>query len=224
MPLNLPIFLTLCRFVMIPVYIAVFASGYVKAAFAVVLLAGLTDILDGYLARRNGQVTEIGKMLDPLADKTMMLVVILSLLYKGYISWYAAAAVLLRDVGMIVGGAFFHFRGKKTVPANVFGKLTTVLYYLAFLFLFFEFPYAETCLWFVILFSFLTSIIYIVRARAINRTAALEGGRLDPERLAAGLETGLKKGLKADLETGLERGLDRGMDAGGMEKGMPQKP
>lgn len=173
MPLNLPIALTLCRFVLIPIYIAVFAYGHMKTAFAVVLLAGLTDILDGYLARKNGQVTEIGKMLDPLADKTMMLVVIMSLLYKDYISWYAAAAFLLRDVGMIVGGAFFHFRGKKTVPANALGKMTTVLYYLAFLFLFFNFPYAETYLWFVILLSFVTSIVYIFRFRAINRKQAM---------------------------------------------------
>ncbi|WP_274654247.1 CDP-alcohol phosphatidyltransferase family protein [Paenibacillus humicola] len=166
--MNLPNLLTMLRFVLIPVYIAVFASGHMIWAFVVVLAAGLTDILDGYLARRNGQVTAVGSMLDPLADKTMMIAVILSLLITGHIPWSAGAAIFLRDLGMIAGSAFFHFRGKKTVPANWMGKLTTVLYYTAILFIFFEAPFAKAYLWGVIGFSFLTAIIYIFLFVALN--------------------------------------------------------
>src|SRR5690606_21877305 len=128
-----------------------------------------TDILDGYLARRNGQVTAIGSMLDPLADKSMMIAVILSLLYKSWISWQAAAVIFIRDIGMIAGSAFFHFRGKKTVPANVMGKLTTVLYYIAILFLFLQYSFAEEYLWAVIALSFVTSWIYVAQFRMMNR-------------------------------------------------------
>jgi cardiolipin synthase len=168
-PLNLPNILTLFRFALIPVYILVFSYGYLEFSFGIVILAGLTDILDGYLARKNGQVTQIGVMLDPLADKTMMIVVILSLLYKGYISWQAALAIFLRDAGMIIGSAFFHLRGKKTVPANMMGKLTTVLYYIAIMFIFFRAPFAETYLWCVIVISFITSWIYVLKFRTINQ-------------------------------------------------------
>src|SRR4051794_13494686 len=94
-------------------------------AFGVILLAGLTDVVDGYLARKHRQVTQLGIMLDPLADKLMMLSVFLSLLISERISIWAGVAIVLRDVGMIVGSAFFHLRGKRTVPANALGKLTT---------------------------------------------------------------------------------------------------
>lgn len=177
--MNLPNLLTMLRFALIPVYIAVFASdtsGHMKWAFFIVVFAGLTDILDGYLARKYGQVTMVGSMLDPLADKTMMITVILSLLIAGHIPWSAGAAIFIRDAGMIAGSAFFHFRGKKTVPANWMGKLTTILYYLAIMFIFFEFPFARTYLWGVIAFSFVTSLIYIILFVALNKDEETDTG------------------------------------------------
>ncbi|MBD0384290.1 CDP-alcohol phosphatidyltransferase family protein [Paenibacillus sp. WST5] len=161
--------LTISRFLLIPVYLMFFFNGYIKIAFLILLLAGLTDILDGYLARTRGLITQVGVMLDPLADKCMMITVILSLLISGMIPWEAAAAMFIRDLGMIIGSAFFHFRGKLTVPANVMGKLTTVLYYLAILFIVFELTFAITYLWFVIIVSFVTSIIYIIQFLLLNR-------------------------------------------------------
>lgn len=132
------------------------------------LLAGLTDILDGYWARTRGLVTQLGVMLDPLADKSMMIAVMISLLVSGMIPWEAAAAIFIRDLGMILGSAFFHFRGKRTLPANLMGKLTTVLYYVAILFVVFEVSFAMVYLWFVIAVSFLTSFIYIVQFATLN--------------------------------------------------------
>lgn len=170
--MNLPNLLTSLRFVLIPVYIGVFANGHMIPAFLIMVAAGVTDILDGYIARKSGQVTSVGMMLDPLADKLMFITVILSLLLAGSISWLAAAAMFLRDLGMIAGGLFYHFRGKKTVPANWMGKLTTILLYVAIMFVFFEAPFAETYLWAVIAFSFITSIVYIVLFKALNKPAA----------------------------------------------------
>jgi cardiolipin synthase len=141
----------------------------------IVLLAGATDILDGYLARKRGQITQLGIMLDPLADKCMVLTVIISLLLSGKIPWQAAAAMLVRDAGMIIGSAFFHFRGKRTVPANSLGKMTTVLFYIAFLFLFFEFKYAVAFLWFAVGVSFIASIIYIILFFTMNKRADVTG-------------------------------------------------
>jgi cardiolipin synthase len=166
--LNVPNILTLSRFILIPVYLIVFFEGYPKTAFFILVVAGLTDIVDGYLARSRGLVTQLGVMLDPLADKTMMLAVIISLLISGMIPWEAAVAILIRDLGMIIGSAFVHFRGKQTLPANIWGKLTTVLYYLAILFIVFETPFAIVYLWFVIAISFLTSFIYIIQFALLN--------------------------------------------------------
>ncbi|MED4600723.1 CDP-alcohol phosphatidyltransferase family protein [Paenibacillus validus] len=166
---NLPNVLTLSRFLLIPVYWFVFEAGFVKSAFFVLLAAGLTDVLDGYIARKNNLVTSIGSMLDPLADKAMLIAVILSLVLSHMISWEAALAMFLRDAGMIIGSAVSHFRGKKTVPANAMGKLTTVLYYLAILMIVFELPYAQAYLWFVIVVSLVTSIIYILQFNLLNK-------------------------------------------------------
>lgn len=167
---NLPNALTISRFILIPVYIGVFAMGYHKLAFLVIVVAGCTDALDGYLARKNDQVTEVGSMLDPLADKTMMIAVILTLLVAQLIPWQAAVLIFIRDFGMIVGSAIFHYRGKKTVPANWMGKFTTAFYYVTLMFIFFKWQYAELLLWTVIIFSFLTSLIYIFLFRVLNRS------------------------------------------------------
>lgn len=173
---NLPNLLTTLRFLLIPVYIGIFASGHMIPAFLVVVAAGVTDVLDGYIARRYGLVTSTGEMLDPLADKLMLITVILSLLLAGHISWWAAGAMFLRDIGMIVGGLLTHFRGKKTVPANWMGKLTTVMFYAAIMFIFFELPFAHTYLWVVIAFSFVTSFVYLASYKALNSEAKTPPG------------------------------------------------
>ncbi len=163
--LNLPNVLTMSRFALIPVYVVVFSIGYIKIAFLIVLLAGLTDILDGYIARRSGQITQFGIMLDPLADKCMLLVVFISLLYANLIPWQAAIAIIIREIGMITWSAFSYVRDKKTVPANIMGKLTTVLYYVVMWFIIYNVKYDIYFLWFVIVVSFLTSLIYILQSR-----------------------------------------------------------
>ncbi len=168
---NVPNMLTICRFLLVPVYIAVFAAGQHVTAFAVLVLAGATDVLDGYIARSRGLVTEVGSMLDPLADKTMMLAVIITLLAAGMIPWQLALILLLRDVAMIVGSAVFHFRGQKMVPANWMGKLTTTLYYVVLMLVFFELPYAIPALWLVLLLSSGTSLYYIWKFRMLNNMA-----------------------------------------------------
>ncbi len=170
--MNLPNLLTLFRFALIPIYIVVFFSdipGHMQWAFGVLLLAGLTDVLDGYLARRNHQVTKVGVMLDPLADKMMMIAVFLSLLIAQRISLGAALAIFMRDIGMIVGAGIFHIRGKLTVPANKLGKLTTFLFYVALFLIMFELSMAETFLWGVIILSFITLIVYIVQFKQLNK-------------------------------------------------------
>ncbi|WP_124728467.1 CDP-alcohol phosphatidyltransferase family protein [Staphylospora marina] len=170
--MNLPNFLTMVRFLLIPVYLMVFfsdLSGRMYWALGILLLAGLTDVVDGYLARRNKQVTQLGIMLDPLADKLMMIAVFLSLLFSGKISVGAAVAILFRDLAMIVCSAFFHLRGKKTVPANLMGKMTTFLFYVVLVMLMFGLPHAGVLLWGVIALSYVTTIIYMFQFRAVNR-------------------------------------------------------
>jgi len=162
--MNLPNLITIGRFFFIPLFILTFFSYNSNLyAFLVLIAAGFSDMLDGYLARKNGQVTEIGKLLDPLADKLMMITVILAFVIDERISWWAASIIFLRDIGMILISAFFHFNGRRQVPAaNIFGKATTVLFYFAILLIMFEWPYHHEFFWGTILFSLITSGIYFI--------------------------------------------------------------
>ncbi|TVX89473.1 CDP-diacylglycerol--glycerol-3-phosphate 3-phosphatidyltransferase [Paenibacillus agilis] len=165
---NVPNFLTAIRFVLIPVYLMLFFVGERYIAFVVWLFAGLTDVLDGYLARKRNEITFVGKMLDPLADKLMILAVMFSLLWSKDMPILAVAAMLVRDGGMILGSLWFYLRGKKTLAANTMGKLTTVLLYAAIVMIYFQWQYAVTVLWIVIGFSYLTSLLYSIQIIRVN--------------------------------------------------------
>jgi cardiolipin synthase len=169
---NLPNVLTVFRIVLIPLYLYVFFSAipyHVEIALGTLILAGVTDIADGYIARKHKLVTTVGIMLDPLADKLMMMAVIASLFLTERISVWAALFFFVRDVAMIGAGAVYHLRGKKTVPANAYGKLTTVLLYLVIPLVMYRYQYSEVILWTVIAFSFITSAIYWWKFRLLNR-------------------------------------------------------
>jgi cardiolipin synthase len=169
--LNIPNLLTMLRLGLIPVYgIVFFSDSPYNMYFALLVLAvaGVTDIVDGYLARRYRWVTELGSMLDPLADKLMMLAVLLSLVIDERVSWWAAGLMVFRDAGMILTSVVFVSRGLKTVPAMFWGKATTVLTYLALVALLMRWPFAEWVLWGVIGVAFGTSLLYIQRFRALN--------------------------------------------------------
>lgn len=163
--MNLANAITLTRFIFIPLFFVAFFSGKEQAnllALLVLALSALSDVLDGYIARKTKQVTEQGKLLDPLADKLLMMAVILSFVIDRRLTWLEASLFFIRDIGMIIGSTFLYFRGKKEVPqANKFGKATTVMYYLVFLMILFELPFYHEALWLVIAFSFLTSLNYL---------------------------------------------------------------
>lgn len=171
--MNLPNMLTVFRFGLIPIYWSVFfseLSGRLYWALIVVLLAGLTDVADGYLARKNNQITKVGIVLDPFADKCMLIVVFLSLFLSEVISMEITIAIVIREVAMIVLSGYFHFRGKKTVPANLLGKLTSVLSYVSLVLLMLKIPFGTPLLWLTIVLAYLTSVNYIFQFRSLNRS------------------------------------------------------
>nr|WP_278429896.1 CDP-alcohol phosphatidyltransferase family protein [Brevibacillus laterosporus] len=167
--MNVPNALTLLRIALVPIYLFVFFSDHIIWAYFILIFAGLTDVVDGYIARTYKMATAIGEMLDPLADKLMMLAVIFSFLLSDRISMWAASVFFLRDLAMIILSAFFHFRGKKLVSANIYGKVTTVLFYIVFTSIMFQYTYGELLLWIVILFSILTSAIYLMKVLLLNK-------------------------------------------------------
>ena len=134
---NVPNVLTILRMLLIPVFAALFFNGHPKWALAVFCLASLTDMLDGYLARRLGQITDFGKLFDPLADKLMVLTALFCQGLAGVLPWAAILIVLAKELFMVLGGVFM-FGKNVVVSANYFGKTATVCFILSLILSFFH--------------------------------------------------------------------------------------
>ena len=105
--MNLPNALSLFRVILVPVYLCVFFSGMPYAhliAAAVFLLAGLTDILDGRIARKYNQITLLGRILDPLADKLMVTSALVSLSMAGMIPVFVSVVYICKEILLSLGG------------------------------------------------------------------------------------------------------------------------
>lgn len=100
---NLPNVLTIARILLIPVFILVFISPTPErslAAAAVFLIAAVTDFLDGYLARRRSQVTRLGRLLDPIADKLLVLSGLILLVQFGRVAAWVAIVIIARELAV----------------------------------------------------------------------------------------------------------------------------
>lgn len=126
---NIPNFLSALRLMMVPVFVFLFFKEFENHryyALGVFLLAGATDVLDGWLARRNNWVSDVGKIIDPLADKLMQFSAFVSLAIKSRYAVILAVFLFVKDVLMTAGGVVLAKRGMRDlVQARWYGKLNT---------------------------------------------------------------------------------------------------
>lgn len=130
---HVPNILTLFRFLLIP-FILVFISqeNYIMAAIFLVI-SGVTDVLDGFIARRFNLVTDFGKLMDPLADKATQIATLIAIVLKNIIPVWILAIIAIKEVIMICGASFLY--GKSlVVSSRWYGKLATVTIYVAIFF------------------------------------------------------------------------------------------
>lgn len=127
---HVPNILTIVRFFLIPfILYFIFTEQYV-AAFVMLTVSGLTDVLDGIIARKFKCITNFGKLIDPLADKTTQISILAALTFKNIIPLWMLIVVFVKEFAMIAGASFLY--GKELVVSSKwFGKLATVLFYLA---------------------------------------------------------------------------------------------
>ncbi|ABY93492.1 MAG: CDP-diacylglycerol--glycerol-3-phosphate 3-phosphatidyltransferase [Caldanaerobacter subterraneus] len=160
--MNIPNFLTLVRFLLIPLFVYTFfyvPEGNTYAA-VIFILSGITDILDGYIARHYNQVTKIGTLLDPLADKLMILTVLTSLWIKDLIPFFVIAILMVKELSMIIGAAILYKKQEIAIPANNYGKAATLFFYIAIIFSIFKWPYGFTLMIIALLLAILAFVIY----------------------------------------------------------------
>ena len=92
--------------------------------------SGLTDVLDGFIARKFSLITNFGKLIDPLADKLTQISVLCTLLFKNIIPIWIVVIVLLKEASMVCGASFLYGRDL-VVSSKWYGKASTVLFYIA---------------------------------------------------------------------------------------------
>ncbi len=127
---HIPNILTIIRFLLIPIIIGFALAHNYIAAIIVLTISGLTDILDGYIARKFNFITNFGKLMDPLADKATQLAVLGILTIQKIIPIWIIVIVIIKELLMIFGASFLY--GKELVVSSKwYGKLATVLFYVA---------------------------------------------------------------------------------------------
>jgi cardiolipin synthase len=123
-----PNLLTLLRLFIIPFLVIEILDGEYRAAFALFILAGLSDALDGLLARWLSQQTTLGLYLDPIADKLLLSTLFLVLTHVGLIPRYVTVLVFSRDLGiLLIATLLFATHTLRDFRPSIFGKLNTLV-------------------------------------------------------------------------------------------------
>jgi len=124
--LSIPNLITLARILSVPVMVWAIMTGWMLAAFLLFLAAGISDAIDGYLAKRFGMTSELGAYLDPLADKALIVSIYVTLGVSGEIPVWLVILVVSRDI-MIVGAVLLAWLVGKPLPMKplLVSKLNT---------------------------------------------------------------------------------------------------
>lgn len=128
---TIPNWLCFIRIALIPVFTALFVKEQYIAAFITMIVAALTDVFDGKIARKFNMVSNLGKILDPIADKLSQIAIVIILLVK---FWdgplkYILFLFIFKELLMVIGAGILMAKGMRPVAAEVWGKLATVVFY-----------------------------------------------------------------------------------------------
>ncbi len=133
---HIPNALTILRFILIPFIVYYIAKEKYVDAFIYLTISGITDVLDGIIARKFNFITNFGKLIDPLADKATQISILVTLSLKNIIPIWILVIVFLKEFVMVSGASFLY--GKElVVSSRWYGKLSTVLFYIAIVLSFF---------------------------------------------------------------------------------------
>jgi len=172
--LSIPNYLTLFRILLTPVFFIALVSYTPEkenirlVALAIFVVAALTDALDGLLARFLKQRTALGQMLDPLADKILLVSAYIGLLFVSTLPFrpplWITITIIFRDLILLFGFLTLNFVAVKIeVQPNVWGKLTTVSQMLLLCFILLEWPLATPLAFLTVAFTIVSGIIYLTR-------------------------------------------------------------
>lgn len=130
--LTIPNVISALRLLMVPVFGVLVWNHHDLWAFVVLAVSGASDWLDGVLARRLGQVSRLGQLLDPAADRLFILVTLIGLAWRGAVPWWLFIAIVARDLMMALLLPVLRHYGYGPLPVNFLGKAGTFALLYAF--------------------------------------------------------------------------------------------
>ena len=167
--MNLPNKITILRIALIPIFIVLL---YVKARYIeyvaalIFIILALSDALDGYIARKRKQITKLGKLIDPLADKLLISAALIFLIGKGVPEWMAFA-IIGREFA--VTGLRLILSDKVTIHASNLGKIKTISQIVAIVAVIINFPYNWYFMLVAVILTLVSGVDYFVKARKFLR-------------------------------------------------------
>ncbi|MGW8114383.1 CDP-alcohol phosphatidyltransferase family protein [Caproicibacterium sp. NSD3] len=130
--LNIPNALTVLRMILIIPFVIFYVNKQYIPAVVVLIISGITDALDGFVARHFNQFTELGKMLDPLSDKLTQGSVALCLAIQYPILLPFFLIFIIKEAGMVIAALVLIKKRKKPCGSKWYGKIATILFYISF--------------------------------------------------------------------------------------------
>ena len=126
---NIPNLLSILRILLVPCFVFLFYNEHLLLALVVFLFAGLTDVVDGYLARHYGWTSDVGKILDPFADKLMQCAVLVSFATKQMIPLWLPLIYISKELLMGIGAIFVFKKKNRVVKSAFWGKFAVCVFY-----------------------------------------------------------------------------------------------
>lgn len=170
---NVPNTLTLARLIMVPIYWLVFLQNKNSKTLCLVIfcIASFTDFLDGYIARKYNLITDFGKLFDPLADKLMVISVLITHYLTKSVHILPIIIMAIKESLMILGAFFILSKYNMVVYSNIYGKASTVSFIISLILMFFhefwqtvKIPFDTIMIWISVLLSLTALIIYAINA------------------------------------------------------------
>ena len=162
--MNVPNRITILRILLIPVFIVLL---YVKVKYVeyvaalVFIMLALTDALDGYVARKRKEVTKLGKLIDPLADKLLISAALIFLIGRGVPEWMAFV-IIAREFA--VTGLRLVLSSKITIHASFWGKIKTISQIVAIIAVIINFPFSWYFMLIAVILTLISGVDYFIKA------------------------------------------------------------
>lgn len=186
--LNVPNVLTIIRLLLVPVYVICFACGLKMTALMVFLVASFTDLLDGRIARKYNLITDFGKLMDPFADKVMVLTAMCSMTIGNgaippVIPWPAVVILLAKELVLVIGGWKLLQKGM-VVHSIMIGKVAHCVFIGGLIATYFHDWFAQQCsqwpltpdiilIWLAVILTLIAMVTYVRRALQAARQSGI---------------------------------------------------